>query len=105
MSRKIIAAAALSLALPLLTSAAARAADADTGARLARQWCANCHLIDHAGPNTTVPQGPPSFRTIAKRVHVDALRVFLSHPHGKMPDLTLSRAEIDDLIAYIQSLR
>jgi cytochrome c len=105
MSAKLIAAAALSLSLAMLTPNPARAADADTGARLARQWCANCHVIDHAGANAPVPQGPPSFRVIANRVNADALRAFLSHPHGKMPDLTLSRAEIDDLIAYIQTLR
>jgi len=34
----------------------------------------------------------------------DQLRAFLSHPHGAMPDLALTRAEIDDLIGYIQSL-
>lgn len=33
------------------------------------------------------------------------MRAFLSHPHGAMPDLALSRAEIDDLIAYIGSLK
>jgi mono/diheme cytochrome c family protein len=32
------------------------------------------------------------------------LRAFLSHPHGAMPDLALSRSEIDDLIAYIEGL-
>ena len=35
----------------------------------------------------------------------DQLRTFLAKPHGAMPDLALSRAEIDDLIAYIESLR
>jgi hypothetical protein len=35
----------------------------------------------------------------------DQLRAFLSHPHGSMPDLALSRAEIDDLIGYIETLR
>lgn len=35
----------------------------------------------------------------------DQLRAFLSHPHGAMPDFALSRAEIDDLIGYIQTLR
>ena len=33
------------------------------------------------------------------------LRAFLSHPHGAMPDLALTRAEIDDLIQYILSQR
>jgi hypothetical protein len=33
------------------------------------------------------------------------LRAFLSHPHGAMPDLSLSRSEIDDLIAYLETFR
>jgi len=35
----------------------------------------------------------------------DQLRTFLSHPHPPMPDLSLTRAEIDDLIEYIATLR
>jgi len=35
----------------------------------------------------------------------DQLRTFLSHPHAPMPDLGLTRAEIDDLIEYIATLR
>ena len=35
----------------------------------------------------------------------DQLRAFLSHPHGAMPDLALTRAEIDNLIGYIETLR
>jgi hypothetical protein len=33
------------------------------------------------------------------------LRVFLQTPHGRMPDLHLTRDEVDNLIAYILSLR
>jgi cytochrome c len=80
-------------------------ADAGNGAQLARQWCANCHAIGNnsAGP---VPQGPPSFQMIARSgMTADQLRAFLSHPHGAMPDLSLTRAEIADLIAYINTLR
>jgi cytochrome c len=33
------------------------------------------------------------------------LRAFLSHPHGAMPDLSLTRAEIDDLVGYIETFR
>jgi hypothetical protein len=35
----------------------------------------------------------------------DQLRAFLTKPHGATPDLSLSRAEIEDQIAYIQSRR
>ncbi len=73
------------------------------GAQLAQQWCASCHVIPGAaGPAL---QGPPSFRAIAHSGKTsDQLEVFLEHPHGSMPPLTLSRAEIADLLAYIASL-
>jgi len=74
------------------------------GARVAQQWCAHCHHIDGSGPVIRLPQGPPSFRVAAGHLNPDELRSVLSHPHGAMPDLALSRAEIDDLIAYIESL-
>jgi len=80
-------------------------ADAAKGAQIARQWCANCHLIggNPAGP---VPQGPPSFQMVAHSgMSADQLRAFLSHPHGAMPNLALTRTEIDDLIGYIETLR
>ena len=80
-------------------------ADATAGERLARQWCATCHVIDGIGPKSAVPQGPPPFRAVAHRLDRAQLRSFLSHPHGAMPDLALTRAEIADLIAYIESLK
>ena len=104
MSWKICYVAALaiglgwSLPLPAL-------ADAANGERLARQWCANCHVIG-GNPPGAVPQGPPSFQAIARSgMMADQLRAFLSHPHGAMPDLALTRSEIDDLIGYIETLR
>ena len=95
------------LALLVLTLVAAHAARADVqkGAQLARQWCANCHVID-GNSAAAVPQGPRTFPTIARSgMTNDQLRAFLSHPHGAMPDLALTRAEIDDLIGYIGTLR
>ena len=81
------------------------AADAANGERLARQWCANCHVIDGGGPSATLPQGPPSFAVAAGHLNPGELRAFLSHPHGAMPDLALTRVEIEDLILYIEKLR
>jgi mono/diheme cytochrome c family protein len=96
---------AAAILLAFLVPPVAHAANAVIGERLARQWCAKCHVIDGAGSTATVPQGPPTFRTIAGRMNAGALRAFLSRPHGQMPDLTLSRKEIDDLIGYIESLK
>ena len=84
---------------------AATAADIAAGERLARQWCANCHIV---GNNTVGPvqEGPPNFATIARTGMTDSeLRGFLSRPHGQMPDLSLTRSEIADLIGYIDTLK
>jgi len=94
----------MSLSVAAIGADAAHA-DAGAGAQLAQRWCASCHVVGdtQTGP---VPQGPPSFRSIAKGgMTTDQLRAFLSHPHGAMPDLSLTRTEIDDLTSYIQSLR
>ena len=97
-------AALATLTLGLLAAHGVRA-DAQKGAQLARQWCANCHVIG-GNPTGAVPQGPPTFPVIARSgMAPDQLRAFLSHPHGAMPDLALTRAEIDDLIGYIETLR
>ena len=98
-------AAAVVLPALILSVVPASTADLARGGQLARQWCANCHVIGPAA-GTTTQQGPPSLPAVAARgTPVDQLRAFLTHPHGEMPDLALSRTEIDDLIAYIQSLR
>jgi mono/diheme cytochrome c family protein len=102
-------AAALGFALSALITAAfpAHAADVRRGMQLAGQWCASCHVVGAAAPPPgSVQQGPPSFRAIAEAgPRGDQLRAFLAHPHGAMPDFALARSEIDDLIAYIDTLR
>ena len=40
-----------------------------------------------------------------KSVTVLSLRAFLQTPHARMPDLHLTREEVDDLASYILSLR
>ncbi len=86
-------------------AASACAADTVRGAQLAQQWCMDCHVLP-GHPAQTVPQGPPSFRDIAHGEKTpEQLRLFLLNPHGAMPPLTLSRAEIDDLVGYIETFR
>jgi cytochrome c len=92
----------LTLAAIVAAPAVSTAADVTKGAQLAQRWCANCHVVDGSGA-AVVQQGPPSFRSIG--LTGDQLRAFLTHPHGAMPDLALTRAEIDDVIAYIATLR
>jgi mono/diheme cytochrome c family protein len=104
MYRRSIARAVLATIL-LVTLAAPARADAARGAAIAERWCASCHVIG-PGRGGSVPQGPPTFPQVARSgLTADQLRAFLSHPHGAMPDLSLTRAEIDDLVAYIATLR
>ncbi|MEY4966379.1 MAG: hypothetical protein RL274_1962 [Pseudomonadota bacterium] len=82
------------------------AQDVGAGERIAQTWCNNCHVVDSAqqkGGSDAVP----SFPAIAKMASTTqmSLTVFLSTPHGRMPDFSLTRNEIRNVSAYILSLR
>lgn len=79
--------------------------DAGEGAAIAERWCAACHLVSE--DQTRAAVDAPTFLSIADRAPeaIDALAGFLMDPHPPMPDLSLTRAEIRDLLTYIQSLR
>jgi cytochrome c len=80
--------------------------DADAGRHLAETWCSSCHVVS-AGQSQGTSSGAPTFQAIAAQTSITpmALDAFLQTPHHRMPDLHLSRAEIDDVSAYILSLR
>jgi mono/diheme cytochrome c family protein len=80
--------------------------DVDAGRQLAETWCANCHVVTTAQAQGT-STGAPSFRAVAAQQSITpmALSVWLQTPHHRMPDLHLTRNEIDDVSAYILSLR
>jgi mono/diheme cytochrome c family protein len=86
-------------------TATADAADANHGGELAKRWCAACHLV---APDQ--PQGSdrvPPFASIARQPGFSAekLTFFLLDPHPKMPDMSLTRREAEDLAAYIAGLK
>lgn len=85
---------------------AAQAHDIANGKIIAQVWCGNCHSVGPADERTA-HDVTPSFATIAGKSSTTAvyLSAFLKTRHGGMPDLTLSRDEIDDVSAYILSLR
>lgn len=87
-----------------------QAGDVDAGLARAKAVCAECHVVatgvgrrvgrsgtDGAPPFATIPNG-------LKRTE-SQIKAFLARPHGRMPDFILTRREIDDLTAYILSLR
>jgi len=91
------------LILIIAISPAAFAADVASGEKLAKRWCAACHVVaaDQKSGNTQVAP----FSAIAKVPNFDAakLALYLLTPHPKMPDMSLSRSEAADLAAYIVS--
>ncbi len=93
--------ALLSLAMTAMLTQAAMAASSANGEKMARRWCAACHVVakDQASGTT---QAPP-FSGIANRPGFDAskLALWLLLPHPRMPDMNMSRSEAEDLAAYI----
>ena len=81
------------------------AADANSGLRLAERWCAACHIV--SGSQTQGGDATPSFAAIAQRADfsVEKLAFFLLDPHPKMPNMSLSRNEAQDIAAHIARLR
>lgn len=95
-------------ALPFAAAWAEGDTTVETAGRdLALKWCAECHLVDKS--QTQAPSDAvPSFYAVADHASTTetGLKAFLMSPHKKqMPNFTLTREQIDDLVAYILSLR
>ncbi|MCW5745532.1 MAG: c-type cytochrome [Alphaproteobacteria bacterium] len=93
------------LAVAGLAQAADPPADLENGRAVARTWCAQCHAVERGESQRA--DGVPTFTGLANdpRNTSDRLRAFLTQPHGRMPDLSLSRQNRDDVIGYLLSLR
>ncbi len=93
-------------AAPMPALAQTEPGDPAAGLRLAATWCANCHRVAPDGPGPST-DAAPTFRAIAQMPSATAmsLRVFLQTPHPSMPDYRLTREELDDVVAYLLSLK
>jgi mono/diheme cytochrome c family protein len=80
--------------------------NARAGESLARQWCAGCHLVS-ADQRAPAPDTAPPFASIAARPSATpgALRTLIQMPYPRMPQIALTRNEVEHLIAYIVSLK
>jgi mono/diheme cytochrome c family protein len=92
------------VAAGLLTAMPAQAFEAEMGHALARLWCASCHQVEPGGGTSDVV---PGFQVIADDPArtPERLRAWLNDPHPPMPKLSLTRQEIDAILAYLDSLR
>ncbi|HVZ02565.1 MAG TPA: hypothetical protein VHA35_23870 [Dongiaceae bacterium] len=79
------------------------AGDPQVGLALAARWCSGCHADNESA---SASDAAPSLQHIAQtRTGQTAwLRSWLSAPHPPMPNLSLSREEIDGIIAYLEKL-
>jgi mono/diheme cytochrome c family protein len=108
MSRQLFCNSSLPLVLSCVlifaavSAGTARAAGSpEQGRSLAKTWCASCHAVEPGGVQRDAPA--PPFPTIAERARPEQLRAFLNSPHPPMPNFNLSRSQIDDIVAYLQS--
>ena len=76
-----------------------------SGRQVAASICANCHEISPTNYPTTVIG--PKFDDIANlpSTTVLSLKVFLRSSHNRMPNFILSNDDMDNVIAYILSLK
>lgn len=109
-ARSLIVVAVCIAALLLLRLHAASGATpgeeaAARGHTLAQAWCASCHAVEKFA--IPLGQNAPAFTAIAamKSTTPLAIKVFLQSSHEPMPNFILKKHDIDDLAAYIMSLK
>jgi mono/diheme cytochrome c family protein len=95
----------LSVAAMVLSTGPALAGDPINGERLARRWCASCHVVSLKQTGMVTEATP--FPVIAQRADFNERTVafFLLDPHPKMPDMSLTRTEAADLAAHIATMK
>ncbi|AFL52481.1 mono/diheme cytochrome c family protein [Sinorhizobium fredii] len=97
---------AVTVALLSMVVGESAAADRLRGRGIAQRWCSECHVVTPGqmrGSDTV-----PTFAQIRKSEQFDEAKLsdFLAAPHhSRMPNLSLTRSEIADLVAYIKAKR
>ncbi|MCA1442909.1 cytochrome c [Ensifer sp. IC4062] len=95
---------AVAVALLLMVTGESAAADRLRGRAIAQRWCSECHVV--APGQVRGSDTVPTFAQIGESERFDeaSLSAFLAAPHhSRMPNLSLTRTEIADLVAYIKS--
>lgn len=96
------------LLVVLITATAASAQDTgdrEIGRRIVERWCSDCHGVS-AGAKSAATSAP-SFSAIAAMPSTTALSlgVFMRTSHPTMPNVMLTPADLNNVIAYVLSLR
>jgi len=91
------------------TASSAQSAEvgsAQQGLRVAREACAECHLVDKVAGRSTDADAP-TFEVIAKTPGLTsaALAAALQTSHPTMPNVVIKGDDANNIIAYILSLK
>ncbi len=89
----------------LMASGPAYSADAEAGRALARIWCAYCHIAEEGQEQASDIAPPLAQIANDPSKSPSSIAAWLADPHPPMPNLNLSQREIDDLVAYIETLK
>ena len=103
--KTLLLTALLVLALVVLTLAQEPVGppDAARGKALAGRWCGACHLVQLR----LTAIDPPTFAAIAKdpAKTPEYHRNFFASPHKDMPPIQLTPLQIEDIIAYLGTMK
>ena len=88
------------------TTKAAGLGDMDAGLKFATERCTECHDITSRNPMNTA-SGAPTFYVIANTSGISRTSLFfwMQSSHPKMPGLMIEPQDLDNVIAYILSLK
>lgn len=107
-TKMLASAACLALVFSLIPTVAdaATIGDPARGKEYASQNCAKCHAIAKSDDRSPLETAPP-FQKIADNPAMTptALNVFFQSWHPSMPNFIIDEQSVDDLIAYVHSLR
>jgi mono/diheme cytochrome c family protein len=107
MNRPIVLGVALGMILATLKPLSAQSSrgNPESGHLYAINWCTECHSVE---PETAgLGRFAPDFTAVAKSPSTTAisLKAFLRSEHIRMPSFALKPTEVDDIVAYIMSLK
>jgi mono/diheme cytochrome c family protein len=100
--------AAMSLALLPAMSELSAAADPDSVRGVVADNCSRCHFVPPYSKSGLKSLNAPSFKDMANQPGVyttERLSAFLRKPHYPMAPIILSERDIDNLIAFIRTMR
>ena len=93
---------ALALLLTGVPAAAVELGNAAAGLEYAQKFCSGCHAV-----TAMLFSQVPSFQEVADTTGMTprALVVWLTTSHPNMPDIIVAPDDMDNVVAYIMSLR